>query len=90
VGAPARDSTPPTARDGATAIYDDTGDRMILFGGYASRYTNEVWTLELSDPPVWRQLAAADSAPPGVAGHSAVYDPVRRRMIVFGAMRGDS
>jgi hypothetical protein len=45
--------TPPSAREGAAAVYDGANDRMIVFGGRAgSTANNEVWALEnLSDSP---------------------------------------
>jgi hypothetical protein len=44
--------TPPSAREGAMAVYDGDNDRMVIFGGNAGGYTNDVWALtDLSDTP---------------------------------------
>jgi len=44
--------TPPSAREGAAAIYDGANDRMVVFGGKNGTDFNEVWSLEnLSDSP---------------------------------------
>jgi hypothetical protein len=45
--------TPPTAREGAAAVYDGANDRMVIFGGRnGGTPNNEVWSLEnLSDAP---------------------------------------
>lgn len=39
------EGTPPGARDGATAIYIEAEDRMVVFGGHGSTHSNEVWSL---------------------------------------------
>jgi len=82
--------TPPSGRWGRTAIYDAAGDRIILFGGVdyygTSYYTNEVWALSLSGTPTWTKITTVGTAPVARAGHSAIYDPVRRLMWMFGGM----
>lgn len=98
VPAPGLDAGPPAPdpRRNATAVVDPVRHRLILFGGYYnSTYQygpnlNDVWTLPLTGPPIWTQLApAGDSLAGGLpsprAGHVAIYDPVRDRMIVFGS-----
>lgn len=37
--------TPPAPLQGASAIYVEAEDRMIIFGGNSSKYLNEVWEL---------------------------------------------
>jgi hypothetical protein len=80
--------TPPSARAFHSAIYDPIRDRMIVFGGYNSQSgdQSDVWALSLSNPPAWTQLAPAGTAPAARDGHSAMYDPVRDRMLVFGGI----
>ena len=36
---------PPSARTGHTAVYNATTDRMVVFGGQASPFRNDVWVL---------------------------------------------
>ncbi|TMQ68136.1 MAG: hypothetical protein E6K81_16750, partial [Candidatus Eisenbacteria bacterium] len=77
--------TPPSARNHHTAIYDPVRDRMVVFGGYdgfGSR--NDTWALSLGESPAWSQLAPAGTPPSPQNGHTAIYDPVRDRMVVFG------
>jgi hypothetical protein len=78
--------TPPSARFLHTAIYDPAGDRMIVFGGLNDSGTsvNELWSLSLSDPPTWEQLAPAGTPPAGRNSHVAIYDPPRGRMLLHG------
>jgi hypothetical protein len=79
---------PPVGRVGASAIYDPLRGRLVAFGGYdGTTYLNEVWALSLGDGPAWTQLAAGGTLPKGRRYHSAIYDPVRDRMLIFG---GDS
>lgn len=77
----------PEGRAGHTAVYDPLRHRAIVFGGYNAQgdtFLADTWQLSLDDFPVWSRLAVADPAPSGRAGHSAIYDPVGDRMIVFG------
>jgi hypothetical protein len=73
------------ARWGHTAVYDAPRHRMIVFGGRLSdgSYTDDVWEMLLDDG-VWYDITATGDGPGDRAGHSAVYDPVGHRMIVFG------
>jgi len=80
---------PPASAEGCTAVYDPAGDRVLVFGGYSvydfpKSYHGEVWALSLSRGPVWTTLKPSGTPPSGRKGHSAVYDPVRHGMLVFG------
>lgn len=86
---------PPPGRDSATGVYDVLTNRMIIFGGNASgsitnaAVFNDTWVLSNANgadatPPGWTMLTPAGSLPPVRWGHSAVYDDVNNRMIVFG------
>jgi hypothetical protein len=81
--------TPPSVRDSHSAVYDPARDRMVVFGGICcdgsiSSLLNDVWALSLADPPAWTQLTPTGTPPRGRDCHSAIYDPVRDRMVVFG------
>ena len=88
--------TPPTPRYGHCSIYDPIRDRFIIFGGdrgfcdpeyQKNCQVNEVWALTLSGVPTWQQLAIAGPLPERRWAASAIYDPVRDRMIVWGGNR---
>ena len=84
---------PPSARIDPTAIYDPAGDRMVMFGGLNASpvaFLNDVWALTLSASPVWSQLFPGGMPPSARDGHTAIYDPVRDRMVVFGGFNGPS
>lgn len=73
---------PPTGRYYPTAVYDPVRDRMLVFGGWSGFSSwNDVWALSLSGEPTWTEVDAPGG--PAIFGHSAVYDPVRDRMLVF-------
>lgn len=79
---------PPSGREGATAIYDPERDRMIVFGGYNGAVRNDVWALHLTPGPAWNALSPTGDPPSGREGHTAIYDPGRDRMVVFGGEGG--
>ncbi len=83
---------PPALLDG-TAVYDPVGDRVLLFGGRTVSttttpvtYSNELWELSLRDHPEWTRLQPAGTPPAPRSEHSAIYDPVRRCMVVYGGL----
>ncbi|MBI1796523.1 MAG: hypothetical protein HYR74_05670 [Candidatus Eisenbacteria bacterium] len=80
--------TPPPPISLHAAIYDPLRDRMIVFGGYQDAgYLNGVWALSLSTL-AWTQITPSGTPPSPRREHSAIYDPVRDRMIVFGGTDG--
>jgi hypothetical protein len=82
--------TPPSPRWAHTAVYDPVRDRMLVFGGAGDcpPCYNDVWALSLGDAPAWTELAPIGTPPGARAAHTAIYDPVRDRMIVFGGIDG--
>ena len=71
-------------RQDAAGIFDPVRNRLISFGGqwYPSAYFNDVWAYDLLGN--WSLLSPTGSAPSTRMGHTAIYDPVRDRMLVFG------
>ena len=81
--------TPPFRRQDHTAIYDPVRDRVLVFAGFDGTIpSNDVWALSLSGSPAWTQLTPSGTPPTARWGHSAIYDPVRDRMLVFGGYDG--
>ncbi len=74
----------PSQRENHSAIYDSEHNEAVLFGGVDSvSCFNDVWKLSLSVLS-WTQVSATGDIPLARQGHSAIYDPVNKRMIVFG------
>jgi hypothetical protein len=61
---------------------------MIVFAGFDGARRNDVWALSLSGVPTWVPLLPSGVAPSTRSNHSAIYDPVRDRMLVFGGSDG--
>jgi RHS repeat-associated protein len=80
----------PDGRAGATASYDSTSNRLILFGGRTAgdAVTSEVWVLTnangLGGAASWSRLAPGGPAPAARWGHGSGYDRGLRRLITFG------
>lgn len=89
---PADPMAAPSPRRGHSAIYDPLNFKMIVFGGFHDESgfpLNDVLRLDLPSPvsgmPItWEIVATAGPTPIPRDSHSAVYDPLGTRMIVFG------
>lgn len=76
---------PPPARAGALAIYDEQGDRMVVFGGGSGLgYVRDVWGLPLSNPQSWTYEPFLGTQPAPRTSASGAYDPLRQRVLVYG------
>jgi hypothetical protein len=88
---------PPPIRDEHTAVYDQANNRMTVFAGeklittccpYVISDYNDTWVLAnangQSGTPTWAQLLPAGPLPSVRKGHSAIYDSMNNRMLVFG------
>ncbi|HXF26242.1 MAG TPA: kelch repeat-containing protein [Bryobacteraceae bacterium] len=79
---------------GSSAVYDADSNGMIVFGGVFGNNENGVSLLSrangLGGTPQWTSLIlnGAAGSPPARSGHSAVYDSINKRMIVFGGCGG--
>jgi hypothetical protein len=75
--------TAPGYRAFLTMIYDPVRDRLVTYGGLNNTPTSEIATFPLKPGGPWQVTTLVNSPPPRY-GHSAIYDPIRDRMLVFG------
>jgi hypothetical protein len=88
-------SNGPIFRDLPSLVLDETGQRLLLFGGYnefpstsnAPVFFNEVWQFDLASGK-WELLPAEGDLPIGRMRHGAVWDSAQNRMIIFGGYGG--
>ena len=83
----------PSERGRSAAVYDPDHHAMIIFGGrfrakgadpFTTPYTlyDETWWLDLTTD-TWTQITT-DSAPSARVSASAIWDPVGKRLVMFG------
>ena len=82
--------TAPSVRGSMASAYDETSDTLILFGGGACSGTactlyNETWLINsVTTAPTWQKINPTGTLPPALANLSAVYDPARNCLVIFG------
>jgi len=75
----------PLGRSNHVAVGDPQLGRMIVEGGTDGAIAGwDVWELTLSAEPTWRQLQPAGLGLLYWADHSGVFDPMARRIVLFG------
>jgi len=82
--APLRSPLPDVRRDGHSAIVSPSDQTLIVYGGSYATTPDPAWGLSLQDNSTWTVLDAGSDRPPPRSFHSAIWDPIRNRMIVFG------
>ena len=90
------DRTPPSAQsvrprgaEDCATIYDPVRDRLIVYGGKddADQNTSETWAFDPAEK-VWAQLKTSGPRPPASEDHTAIYDPLSDRLILYGGENG--
>jgi hypothetical protein len=88
------DSTGPPGSYWMTMVYDPVRDCMLTFGGSTSDdyygVHNDVWELSLQGTPTWTHLAPAGTLPAARRTGTAIYDPLRDRMVIYGGWDSQS
>ena len=76
-------------REGHTIVFDSVHQQFIAFGGVgASGPKNDVWVHGVGGNTAWVPLSVVGPAPLARFQHSAVFDSLAQRMIVFGGQAG--
>ena len=76
-------SEAPAGRYDHAMAVDDSGWKVYLWGGRGGdRLFDDLWVFS-PDEPAWRKVDT-DSAPPARSGHSLVFDPASKRLVMFG------
>lgn len=83
--------TPPVRRH-YVSTYDAEGRRLLIHGGYSedrnlgliTEAFDETWELRLDEGASWREIKASGDSPGPRSHELAIYDPVGKRLIVFG------
>ena len=60
---------------------------LVLGGDDGFQLSHEIWALSLAEPMTWSLLFAGGGGPFPRAGATAIYDPFRHRVMVFGGWR---
>src|SRR5271157_504588 len=81
----------PPVRTNHVAAYDQTNNRMLVFGGgncFPSGLYNDVWVLVNADgtggTPAWVQLSPTGTPPPPTDAARGFYDSANNRLVIFG------
>ncbi|MBI2689833.1 MAG: hypothetical protein HYX27_26300 [Acidobacteria bacterium] len=77
----------PSPRFDGTIAFDPPSNSILLFGGQDTTARNDLWSYSL-DTYQWRPLAPGGAKPDARFGHTLNYDPLRRRLILFGGQAG--
>jgi len=74
----------PAIRSFPGGLFDKDNNRMIIFGGNADDFYNDVWSLDLTPGnEQWTELHPSGSAPEIRSGFAYGSDPKRNRFYVF-------
>lgn len=80
----------PTGRSNARMVFDESLDRIVLFGGVTDPDAAEI-RYELNDTWEWTGLSwiqiFPEDPPPPRSGHAMVYDSNRRQTLLFGGIQ---
>jgi hypothetical protein len=83
--------TPPSVRSDCAMVFDQSGNRLLVFGGrdFAGQAFGDLWQLSLDGEPAWSELATGGDAPSPRADAGACFDDARGILVVFGGEDGD-
>lgn len=81
---PTSSGTGPSARWDASVICDPLRNKLIMFGGFdGTESLRDLWTFDIATNS-WTNICQSCGPSLGRRRHTAIYDPGRDRMVVFG------
>ena len=88
--------SPPGERHSPQWAFDAARKRLIMFGGYGRHYPgdpfaylDDVWQLSMAGGGMhWNELNPIGTPPSGRLAGTAIYDPMRQRVVGFGGTVG--
>lgn len=87
----------PDIRGEFVGVYDSDTKEFVVHGGVRdpsypdrSAVLSDVWALSLGDHPTWTELNPTGQGPGARQQHAGVYDPVGKRLIVYGGRNGET
>ena len=81
----------PVGRQYAAVAFDSVGQRTLVFGGkLGATELGDLWQMSVGPDrsPAWKRLLPEGPAPSPRWGSAVVFDPVRRRLVLFGGFAG--
>jgi len=88
--------SPPSVREGSSAVYDPTSNSLIVYGGDAGGTSafSDLWILSNANgtggAPAWTHLVPLNGGPVARSGHTATYDSVNNVMTLYAGFSGTS
>lgn len=81
--------TPPTPRAYPVVAFDTDADRVIVSGGWnGTTGMTDTWALDMSPEPAWHELTPTGTPPPAGSSITGAFDPVARKLYVYGGFSG--
>lgn len=79
----------PSAAEDCAIIYDPVNRALVLFGGKDDADSNraETWAFSLTTGQ-WQNLTGGQQQPSPSEDHTAIYDPLGHRMLLYGGENG--
>ncbi len=71
----------PVPRWGHVLVLDETRRRLVMFGGQASGFFNDLWTYDIVRGN-WTQIGQPGDGPSRRYGHSGIFDAARDRVVI--------
>jgi len=72
----------PAKRFAHNAVFDPQSRTMLIWSGQGAGFYNDLWAFDV-DAGSWREIAPGGTIPNPRYGSASVFDPVRRRLVMF-------